>query len=270
MTRLAGAAVWVTGASSGIGEALALQASATCARLLLTARRTAELERVRSLCVDPARVSLLPLDLTDFDADAAAAEAERLCGPIDILVNNAGLSQRSALVDTDMAVYRRLMELDFFAPVALTKAVLPTMRRRGYGHVIMVGSVVSRIGAPMRTGYSADKHALAGFTEAARAELWREGIRFTLVGPGYVKTQVSVNALTGSGQRYGIMDPSTKDGLSSARCAAAIWKAMEAGREEAFIGREAAAVELKRLLPGPFSFVLKRVRKTGARSPSGT
>src|SRR5882757_5500608 len=119
MTKLADKVVWITGASSGIGEALAVLSSQLGAKLVLSARREAELQRVRAACADPQRVALLPLDLTDFDAVAAAAQAAAFFGPIDILVNNAGISQRSLLKDTDMAVYRRIMELDFFATVAL-------------------------------------------------------------------------------------------------------------------------------------------------------
>jgi dehydrogenase/reductase SDR family member 7B len=262
MTRLADKIVWITGASSGIGEALALLASKRGARLVLTARRTAELERVRALCADPRQVALLPLDLFEFDAAAAAKAAEACFGHVDVLVNNAGISQRSLLQDTEMSVYRRIMELDFFAPVALTRALLPSMRARRAGHVVMIGSVVSKIGAPQRTGYSAAKHALAGFTEAARAELWRDGVQFTLACPGYVSTQVSVNALGPTGEKHGLMDAHTDKGLAPEQCAEAIWRAVEKDREELLIaGREALYVQLKRFAPSLFSYALKRARR---------
>ncbi|MDR3416721.1 MAG: SDR family NAD(P)-dependent oxidoreductase [Nevskia sp.] len=262
MTQLAGKVVWITGASSGIGEALAVLASRRGARLVLSARRAAELERVKGLCSDPAKVAVLPLDLADFDAADAAARAAAPFGPVGVLVNNAGVSQRSLFKDTGLGVYRSIMELDFFAPVALTQAVLPGMRQRGDGHVVMMGSVVSKIGGPLRTGYSAAKHALAGFTEAARAELWRDGIRFTLACPGYVRTQVSVNALDGSGGKHGVMDPSTGHGLEPGNCAERIWRAVEKDREELLIaGREGVYVQLKRFAPSLFSYALKRATK---------
>lgn len=201
MTRLADATIWITGASSGIGEALAMDAARRGAKLVLTARRVEELERVRAACPDPARVVLLPLDLMAFDAEAAVASATTAFGRIDVLVNNAGRSQRSLLVDTSMDVYRQLMELDYFAPVALTRALVPQMRARRAGQVVMISSIAGRIGAPLRTGYSAAKHALAGFTEAARAELWRDGLRFTTVYPGYVRTAIAQNAWNGDGSR---------------------------------------------------------------------
>jgi short-subunit dehydrogenase len=263
MTQLADKVVWITGASSGIGEALAVAAAARGARLVLSARRAAELERVRARCADPRRVAVLPLDLSEFDAAAAARQAQDCFGPIEVLVNNAGISQRSLFKDTEQSVYRRIMELDFFAPVALTRAVLPAMQARGDGHVVMIGSVVSKIGVPLRTGYAAAKHALAGFTESARAELWREGIRFTLVCPGFVQTQVSVNALGPGGEKHGLVDEAIGKGLSADLCAGKIWRAVARDREEVLIaGREGWAVLLKRLAPPLFSYVLKRA-KTG-------
>jgi short-subunit dehydrogenase len=262
VTKLAGKVVWITGASSGIGEALAVLASRRGAQLVLSARRKEELERVRRSCTDPDQVRLLPLDLTRFDPADAATKAGSHFGAIDVLVNNAGISQRSLLKDTDLGVYRRIMELDFFAPVALTQAVLPAMRECGAGHVVMIGSVVSKIGVPMRTGYAAAKHALAGFTEAAGAELWREGIRFTLACPGFVHTQVSVNALDGSGEVYGQMDKATARGLAPEVCAERIWRAVEKNRDEVLIaGLEGAAIRLKRFAPGLVSYGLKRAAR---------
>ncbi|HVT37204.1 MAG TPA: SDR family NAD(P)-dependent oxidoreductase, partial [Nevskiaceae bacterium] len=247
MTKLADKVVWITGASSGIGEMLAYGAAERGARIVLTSRRQAELERVRNACADPARVGVLPADLTAFDAKELAQKAAGFFGPVDVLVNNAGWSQRSLARDTDMAVYRRLMELDFFAPVALTQAVLPGMLASEHGgHVVMVGSVVSRFGAPLRSGYSAAKHALAGFTEAARTELWREQVKFTLVCPGFVKTQVSVNALDGHGGTHGRMDGGVEKGMDARACAEKIWRAVERDVEETLIGAQAKFVHLKR------------------------
>ena len=260
MTQLAGKVIWITGASSGIGEAMTLQASRAGAQLVLTSRRAAELERVKAACADPSRVAVLPADLTAFDAAALAQQAAAFFGPVDILVNNAGWSQRSLTLDTDMSVYRKLLELDFFAPVALSKAVLPDMVARGGGHVVMIGSVVSKFGAPLRSGYAAAKHALAGFTEAARAELWRQNIRFTLVCPGFVQTQVSVNALGATGAAHGKMDETIAKGMRVDDCAAQIWRAVGRNVEETLIGREAQLIHLKRFFPGLFSAVLKRVK----------
>ena len=146
MTQLRDKVVWITGASSGIGEAMALDAASRGAKLVLSARREAELQRVRSACADPSRVALLPLDLTAFDAVEAARAAGAFFGPADVLVNNAGISQRGLVIDTEMDVYRRILELDFFARVALTKAVLPQMLARKSGHLVVISSVVAYLG----------------------------------------------------------------------------------------------------------------------------
>jgi len=251
--------VWITGASSGIGEALALQAAAAGAKLILSARRVDALERVRAACPDPARVALLPFDLAAFDAEAMHQAAVRPFGPVDILVNNGGVSQRSLLVDTRMDTYRRLFEIDFFAVVALTRAVVPAMQARGRGHVVTISSVTGKVGVPLRTGYAAAKHALQGFMDAARAELARDGLQFTTVCPGFVRTEISFNALRGDGSRHNQLDPGQAGGLSAQVCAERIWRAVEHDRAELLIGREAWAVLLQRLAPGLLRMVLCRL-----------
>lgn len=253
--------VWITGASSGIGEAMAYEAAAAGAQVILTARREPELARVRAACSDPARVATLPTDLTAFDAMDLTRRAEALFGRVDVLVNNAGISQRSTVLETSMAVYRRILELDFFACVALTQAVLPGMIARGGGRVVVISSVVGKFGTPLRSGYAAAKHALHGFYEAARAELWRQNIRFTLVCPGFIKTQVSVNAITADGGAHGQMDAGQQKGMDADVCARRIWRAVGAGAEEVIVARgEGVAVWLKRMFPSLFSFILKRAK----------
>lgn len=263
MTQLSGKVVWITGASSGIGEAMALAASAQGAKLVLSARRETELQRVRQACAHPAQVAVLPLDLTDFDAEAAARRAAAFFGPVEVLVNNAGISQRSTVLNTDMAVYRRIFELDFFACVALTKAVLPGMVTAKAGHIVTISSVVGYVGTPLRSGYAAAKHALHGFYDALRAEVWRENVKVTLICPGFIKTNVSLNAITGDGGKHGLMDDGQLRGMPADECARQIWAAVEAGREEALIGaKEALFVRLKRHLPGLMSYAIKRAKVT--------
>lgn len=262
MSNIAGKTVWITGASSGIGEAMALSASRRGARLVLSARRTEELERVRAACAHPDRVAILPLDLTCFDAEQAKRDAEAPFGPIDVLVNNAGISQRSLLVDTSMEVYRRILELDFFAPVALTKALIGDMQRRRSGHIVVISSVVGKMGTPLRTGYAAAKHALHGFFESARAELWRDDIRITLVCPGFIRTEVSRNAITADGGRHGRMDAAQDKGMDAMRCAEQIWAGVARDAEELYVGREKIAIYLKRWLPALVSAAVKRARVT--------
>lgn len=261
MTELAQKVIWITGASSGIGEALAVAASRRGAKVVLTARRANELERVRGLCADPAQAAVYPLDLLALgDAAAALREAEKFFGPVDVLVNNAGVSQRSMVMDTSMEVYRRLFELDFFATVALTKAVLPGMVQRKGGHVVVVSSVVGYISSAMRSGYAAAKHALHGFYDAARAEHWRDNVKFTLACPGYVKTNVTLNAVDGKGGKWGKMDPSIANGVEPSVCAEKIWRAVEKDRDEVLVGKEALVVYLKRWFPALFSWGINRAK----------
>lgn len=262
MTDISGKVVWITGASSGIGEAMAIDASRRGARLVLSARRAPELERVRAACTNLSQVAVLPVDLTDFNADDVAARAAAFFGPVDVLVNNAGISQRSSVLQTSMDVYRRIFELDFFAPVALTKAVLPAMVERGGGHVVTISSVVGYVGTPQRSGYAAAKHAVQGFFDAARAELWRENVRFTTVCPGYIRTNVSMNAITADGQAHGQMDRGQLRGMDAGVCACKIWNAVAADRDEIAIGKEALIIWAKRFIPGAVAYGLKRAKVT--------
>lgn len=251
MTDLAGKVVWITGASGGIGEGLAQRAARRGAKLVLSARREAELERVRQSCPRPQDVALLPLDLEHLgDADAVVRRAEALLGPIDVLANNAGLSQRTLTLDTSMDSCRRIMEVDFFAPVALSRALLPGMLTRGGGHIVVVSSVFGHIAMARRSAYAAAKHALHGYFDCARVELGDKGIRFTLACPGFVATQVSVNALAADGKPFGQLDPDIARGMAPEVCAERIWRAVERDAPESLIaGKEAIAVYFKRFLP---------------------
>lgn len=251
MTRLADKTVWITGASSGIGEALARLAAERGARLVLSARREAELERVRQACPRPQDVAVLPVDLSELDdAEALAMRAASFFGPIDVLVNNAGISQRTSMLDTGMPAYRRLMEIDLFAPIALTKALAPAWVERGHGHAVVISSVFGHIAMARRTGYAAAKHALHGFFDSARIELGHRGVNITLACPGFVRTNVSVNALGPGGEPYGKSDHDIDAGMDPRVCAEKIWRAVEADRFEVTIaGVERVAIWFKRYLP---------------------
>lgn len=256
--------VWVTGASSGIGAALARELGRRGARLVLSARRQERLEALRRELERPEQHLILPLDLADTDAlQPAVATALAHAGRIDVMVHNAGISQRSLVVDTRLAVDRRLLEVNFFGTVALTKALLPAMLESGGGRFVVVTSLVGKIGTPVRSAYAASKHALHGFFDSLRAELWERGIRVTLVCPGFVKTELPLHALTGDGSPQGTMDRAQREGYPVDRCAREIARAVERDREEVLIGgKEKYAVHLKRFLPGLFSRLIRRVRVT--------
>ena len=255
---------WITGASSGIGEALSLALNQRGERVIISARRADELARVRQGCAFPDRVRVLPLDLSDTDALAQKVEeAVAAFGSVDVLINNGGISQRSRVSDTALDVDRRLMEVNFFGTVALTKALLPHFVARQAGHVVVISSLVGKFGTPLRSAYAASKHALHGFFDSLRAEHHRDNIRVTMVCPGFIRTQVSVNALTGDGTRQNKMDQAQEKGMSPEKCARKTIRAIDRRREEVYIGgREVAAVYVKRLFPSVFSRLLRRAKVT--------
>jgi short-subunit dehydrogenase len=255
--------VWITGASSGIGEALALACAREGAALILSARRAEALERVADACrSSAASVQVLPMDMADLPSlPKKAQEILARYGRIDWLVHNAGVSQRARAIETSVEVDEQILRTNFLGPVALTKAVLPSMVQAHHGAIVVVSSLLGMIGTPLRSSYSASKHALHGFFDSLRAEHADDGIQITLACPGFVATEVSKNALTGDGRPSGKMDERTANGMSPEAAAAGILKAMLKGREEALVGRtEIAAVYLKRFAPGLFSRIIRRAK----------
>ena len=226
-----GMTVWITGASGGLGEALAHAFGAAGARLILSARREAELARVAEAVARAGGTArAVPMDLADAASIAAAAAVARDEGRVDILVHNAGLTQRALVADAGIDIYRRLFEVNFFGPLALTKAVLPAMR--GGGRIVVISSIAAYYSSPYRSGYNASKKALHGVFDALRAETDRDGISVLLVVLGSVRTRVSINALRGDGSRYGRMDPAMAQGMDPARVARKILRATAGGRQE--------------------------------------
>lgn len=261
--RFRGRSVWITGASSGIGEALALAFAREGARVLLSARRTAELERVRGLC--PAgSAETLALDLADHSSLAAVAQrAWAEFGPVDIMVHNGGISQRSLAKVTAPDVDARLIAVNYLGPVFLTKALLPRMLERGQGHFVVISSLVGKLGSPLRSGYAGSKHALHGFFDSLRAECQGAGIHVTMICPGFVRTDISRNALTGDGSAQGTMDRATGRGISAGACAGRILDAVAARRVEVYVGgREKLGVYVMRFSPAFFAWLLRRVKVT--------
>lgn len=257
----AGQVVWITGASSGIGEATAYAFARAGARLVLSSRRLDELERVRRGCVRPDDHLVLGLDLArpeSFPA-AVAAVLARYDG-IDVLVNNGGVSQRGLAAETAPAIERGLMEVNYFGPVALTKAVLPAMRARGAGRVVVISSVMGHVGTPGRSTYAAAKHALHGYFDSLRAELWREGIVVTIVCPGYVQTAISTYALGPDGVPRAPDTASAPRGIPPERCAATIVRATARGRSEVYVGGwEVAGIYLQRFVPAMLRRIVRRM-----------
>lgn len=253
--------VWITGASSGIGAALAREFSRRGARIILSGRRREQLEELREACYLPDAHVIVPFDLTDPEqVKAAAIEAEAHYGHIDILIHSAGVTQRALVVDTRMDVHRQIMEVNYFGPVMLTKAVLPAMLQRQKGRIVVMSSLSGKISTPYRSAYAASKHALHGFFDSLRAEVTDRGIGVTLICPGYVRTNISVKALRGDGSLYGHMDETQEHGMTPEACAKGIVRAIARRRDEAVIGgKETWALALYRFFPRLFRRMVRNL-----------
>ncbi|HMX39128.1 MAG TPA: SDR family oxidoreductase [Saprospiraceae bacterium] len=256
--------IWITGASSGIGEALALAFAGQGAHLILSSRKEQELQRVAAAATQAGAQSVLvqPLDLAQHALLPAVAERVlKQVGKIDLLLNNGGISQRALALDTTLDVDKKLMDVNYFGTVALSKAVLPTMLTHQLGHIATITSLTGKFGSPYRSSYAASKHALHGFFDSLRAELAHTPIKITLLCPGFIKTNVSVNALTGDGSQLGVMDDAQAKGMSPEVLAQKILRTLEAGKEEAYYGgKEVLGVYLKRFFPAYFSKVLRKAK----------
>ena len=254
--------IWITGASSGIGKAAARKFSTEGFALILSARNTQELERVKNSCAFPEDCRILPLDLTSSaDFSEKVATAISFFGQVDMVLHNGGISQRSLIKDTKLEVDRKLMEVNYFGTVALTKAILPHFLARKKGQFGVVTSLVGKFGSPFRSSYAGAKHALHGFFDTLRAEHHQDGISVTIICPGFIRTQVSINAVTGDGTPLGEMDQAQDQGMSPEACAIQLYRAMKGKKEEVYIGgKETLAVYLKRFLPGLFSKILRTAK----------
>ncbi len=248
MTDVTGKTAWITGASSGIGEALAKSFVANGGACVLSGRNVAELERVSHDSGAPGRCMILPFDTTDLEClPAMVGAAIGFCGHIDILVNNAGISQRSLAVETDFSVYEKIVAVDLMAPIALTQAMLPHFVTRGSGQLVMISSVAGKVGVPMRTAYCAAKHGLIGYADALRAEVAGQGTRVLVVTPGSIRTNVSRNALNADASVRGVSDKAIENGIDPNDAARLIWDAVASGTRELVIaqGMEAEMPKLR-------------------------
>ena len=262
MNDFAGKTVWITGASAGIGAALAGTLAERGAKLILSARSADKLELVRQRCLSPDNHLCLVMDLADrASIEAAWSRLQALSCTVDILINNAGMTQRARVTETRTDVYRLLLEVNFMAAVDLTKKVLPGMLERGTGQIVAVSSLMGKFSSPQRSGYAAAKHALQGFMDALRAEVHAAGIRVLVASPGFVNTDVSRNALRGDGTLHGKMDPEQAAAISAENCAGQIVAAMAKGRAEVFPGgKERIGLLLHRLSPTLLRWVMRKIR----------
>lgn len=261
MENLKNKVIWITGASSGIGEALVYESAKQGAKIILSARRENELLRV----VGNANLTnenslILPFDLLDTsNADKYIKEIIQKFGRIDLLVNNGGQSQRAEAINTSGEAEKKLFEINYFSAVNLSKAVLPFMLKQQSGKIIVISSIAGKFGFYLRSTYSAAKHALQGYFESLRLEIETKGVSVLIVCPGKIKTSISLNAAIENGQTHNKMDESHEDAMTPEACAKQIITAILKNKEELFVGgRELLIVKIKRFFPQLFNVLIRK------------
>ncbi len=256
--------VWITGASSGIGEACAYEFAKQKTNLILTATRETALRQVQKKCTEyGAKCEILPFDLSDLsNMDDLTEKAYSFFGKIDVMFHNAGISQRGKTADTVFEVDRKIMDINYFSAVKITKLLLPKMIAAGGGTIAVTTSITGKFGFPLRSAYSASKFALYGFFETVQAEYYDENIRIVMICPGRVKTNISYNALEADATRHSQMDDGQAGGISAEKAARKIVKAIRDQKPEVLVGgKELLMVYIKRFFPG---LARKMVRKIKA------
>lgn len=256
--------VWIMGASSGIGEALAYKFSKEKYNVIISSRNEIALQKVKEQCVFSENIKILPLDLEDLDSlNNKANEAWELFGKIDILINNGGISQRSLALETNLETEQRIMRIDFWGTVVLSKSILHKMIANNGGQIVTVTSLVGKFGTKFRSSYSAAKHALHGYFDSLRSEVWNKNISVTIVCPGFINTNVSINALVGNGKNQGTMDDAQAKGMHVDVFAEKMYNAISSKKEEVYIGgKEIYGVYIKRFFPRLFSKMMRKQKVT--------
>lgn len=255
--------IWITGASSGIGEALTYEFSKLGAKIIISARRKEELERVKENCVQKENIQIQELDLAKHDGiQEIVSLVLNQNTKIDILINNGGISQRSLASNTPLDIDKKIMDINYFGTICLTKAILPSMISNKNGHIVVISSLTGKFGAPLRSAYAASKHALHGFFDTLRTETWKDNINVSIICPGYIRTNVSINALTATGVAQNSMDPETDKGMKPEVLAQHIIKAIKMKKEELVVGgKETLGVYIKRFFPKLFSKIIRKQMK---------
>ncbi|MEL0643097.1 SDR family oxidoreductase [Olleya sp. Ti.3.14] len=243
--------IWITGASSGIGKGLVLALSKLDCQIIISSRKETDLNLIKQLCPKPENIAILPFDLANYEnMKLIVATAISLFGSVDLLINNGGISQRSLIIDTDISVDKKLMEIDYLGTIALSKALLPHFIKNQSGHYAVVTSLMGKFSSPYRSGYFGAKHALHGFFDAMRMEHEKDNVKVTLICPGFVNTNIAKNALIGDGSLQNSQDKATENGLSITEFSTRMLKAIKQEKFEAYIGKkEILGVYLKRFFP---------------------
>lgn len=256
--------IWITGASSGIGEALAYVCANEGAKIVISARREEELKRVAANCkTNPDNIFILPLDLEHSDTiDDKVNEVVQKFGRIDVLINNSGMGHRTKALNTPTAIDRKVMEINFFGTINLTKAVAREMKKQKSGKLVVVTSIMGKYGMPLYSTYAASKHALYGYFESLRQELYKDNIKVLIVSPGFINTDVSTKLLKEDGTAYGIKSDAQEKGMSAMDCAKKIMSAVKSDREHKYVGNyEIFSVYVKQYFPRLFFKLMRKMTK---------
>jgi len=254
--------VWITGASSGIGEALVNAFAVLGAKIIASSNDKEGLERVRKECCKPEAVRCVPFDLADTsEIEIIVKKQVDFFGQIDYLLNIGGVSQRSRIEETPLWLDRKIFEINYFGTIALTKAVLPYMTFRRSGHILATSSISGRFGFPLRSAYSASKQALHGFYETLFLENKENRIRTSMIIPGRVRTSISLHALDRDGKEYGRMDDGQANGIRPELAAEKIIKGIRRNRREILVGRgELVLLYIRRIWPWLFFRIADKVK----------
>ena len=263
MAKFENKTIWITGASSGIGEACAYLFAIEKANLILTATRTDALKKTQDKCTElGAECKILPFDLSNIDKiPNLVADAFNCFDTIDVLYNNAGISQRGLTIDTVFEVDKKIMDVNFFAPVLITKLVLPEMLKRKSGTIAVTSSIAGKFGFPLRSAYSASKHALYGFFETLQAEYYNQNIRVVMICPGFVNTNISINALENDGKRHAKLDAGQAGGITAEKAARKIVNGIYKRKPEVMTGgKELVMVYIKRFIPSLSRILARKIK----------
>lgn len=257
--------VLVTGASSGIGEAIVMQLAGQCSKLIITSENAQEISRVGDQCRKyGANVSSKIMDQSNpLHVQNVINEILEENQRIDVVILNAGISQRDSANDTEIEIHDKIMQINFRSNVQITKMILPVMLANGGGYIGVTSSISGKFGFHLRSSYAASKHAIHGYFESLGIEYRKQNIFVTIVCPGRVKTKISVHALHGDGKIHGKMDEGQQKGISAERCAYQYLKALKNKRREKLIGgKELLMAYLKRFFPCIFYSLAQKIKPT--------
>lgn len=265
MGHFANKVVLITGASSGIGKALALGMADKLVQLLLAARRMDELKSLQETCLQKGAIcNIFFLDIASPESIAAFVnEVGKQVQKIDVLINNAGISQRSHAEETAIEVDRRIMEVNFFGQITLTKSLWPLLVKSSHANIVLISSVVGTFGFPQRSAYSASKHALEGFFESWMLENKRDNIHFTTVAPGRIYTNISYSALRADGSAHELLDEGQQNGISPEACSKKIIHGIIRNKRKVYVAKqEMLLIFLRKYIPYAYFKLVKKLHLT--------